>query len=257
MREELLVLYKELTSLLNKKFICVSWFPAASSILFTKKSERSLWFCVDYRALNTIIKKNCYSLPLIYKILNWINKAKWFIKLNVSVIFHKLWITEEQKWLTVFRIYYKLFKWFITLFNMINVLSTFQWYINWVLHQYLNDFCSVYLNNVLIFINEIWFKHCEHVNKMLNCFNKVGLFLNIKKYEFEVIRIKYLEFIVNIEVGIQMNSEKIKVIIEWQFFIIIKNVWSFLNFVNFYWQFIKFFAEVAVHLIKLTDDVLW
>ena len=110
---------------------------------------------------------------------------------------------------------------------------------------------------MLIFINETWFKHCEHINKMLNCFNKTGLFLDIKKCKFKVIRIKYFGFIINARVSIQMDPEKIKAITEWQPFTMIKDVWSFLDFVNFYQQFIKSFAEIAVSLIKLIDDVLW
>ena len=80
--------------------------------------------------------------------------------------------------------------------------------------QYLNDFCSVYLNNVLIFINEIQSEHCEHINKVLNCFDEAELFLDIKKCKFKVIKIKYFEFIVNAGADIQMNSEKIKTITE-------------------------------------------
>ena len=59
---------------------------------------------------------------------------------------------------------------------------------------------------------------------MLNCFNETGLFLNIKKCKFKMIKIKYFKFIVNVRVDIQMNSEKIKAITEWQFFITVKNV---------------------------------
>ena len=66
----------------------------------------------------------------------------------------------------------------------------------------MNDFCTVYLNNVLIFINKIQSEHCEHINKVLNCLNEVRLFFDIKKCEFEMIRIKYLEFIINAEAGI-------------------------------------------------------
>ena len=234
-REELLILYKELTSLLNKKFIHINQFPAAFPVLFIKKPEGSLQFCINYKALNTIIKKNCYPLPLINETLNQINKTKWFTKLNVSTTFYKLQITEEQKWLTAFRTHYGLFKWLITPFGMTNAFNTFQQYINWILHQYLNNFCSVYLNNVLIFTNGTQSEHHKHVNKMLNCFNKTGLFLNIKKCEFEVTRTKYLEFIVNAGVSIQMDPEKIKVITEWQSSITVKDVQSFLNFVNFYW----------------------
>ena len=140
---------------------------------------------------------------------------------------------------------------------MVNAFNTFQWYINWVLYQYLNNFCSAYLNDVLIFTNGTQFEHCEYVNKMLNCLDETELFLDIKKCEFEVIKIKYLKFIVNARVSIQMDSEKIKAITEWQPFTTVKGVWSFLGFVNFYQQFIKFFAEVAVPLTKLISDVSW
>ena len=234
LREELLILHKELTNLLNKGFICVSWFSAASPVLFIKKPESDLWFCMNYRIFNAIMKKDCYPLSLIYETLNWISKAKWFTKLNIFTAFHKLWITKEQKWLTVFRTCYELFEWLITPFSMANAFSTFQWYINWILHQYLNDFYSAYLDDVLIFINKTWSEHHEHVNKMLNCLNEAGLFLNIKKCEFEVTRIKYLRFIVNTGVSIQMDPEKIKAITEWQPPITVKGVWSFLRFANFY-----------------------
>ena len=112
------------------------------------------------------------------------------------------------------------------------------------------------MNDVLIFINGTQSEHCEHVNKVLNCFDEAELFLNIKKCKFEVTRIKYLEFIVNVGVSIQMDPEKIKAITEWQPLITVKDIQSFLNFTNFYQQFIKFFAEVAVFLTKLISDVL-
>ena len=59
---------------------------------------------------------------------------------------------------------------------------------------------------------------------MLNCLDEAELFLDIKKCKFEVIRIKYLRFIVNTEVDIQMNPEKIKAITEWQPSTTIKDV---------------------------------
>ena len=77
---------------------------------------------------------------------------------------------------------------------------------------------------MLIFINGIWSEHCEYINKMLNCFNEAGLFLNIKKCEFEVIKIKYFRFIVNAWVSIQMDPEKVKAITEWQPSIMVKDV---------------------------------
>jgi hypothetical protein len=57
-REELLVLRKILTKLLNKGFIQVSNSPVAALVLFAKQPSRKLQFCVDYWALNALTKKD-------------------------------------------------------------------------------------------------------------------------------------------------------------------------------------------------------
>jgi hypothetical protein len=57
-RGELLVLRKELTSLLDKGFIRASNSPAASPVLFARKPGGGLRLCVDYRALNALTKKD-------------------------------------------------------------------------------------------------------------------------------------------------------------------------------------------------------
>ena len=84
-KDELLVLRKTLTDLLDKGFIRVSYSPTATPVLFVRKPGEGLRFCVDYRALNRITRKDRYPLPLIYDTLRNIGKAKWFTKIdNVS-----------------------------------------------------------------------------------------------------------------------------------------------------------------------------
>jgi len=75
-QDELLVLRKVLTELLEKNFIRVSHSSAAAPVLFVRKPGGGLRFCVDYRALNAISKKDRYPLPLIHKTLNQIGQAK-------------------------------------------------------------------------------------------------------------------------------------------------------------------------------------
>jgi hypothetical protein len=75
-RGELLVLRKELTSLLKKGFIQVSSSPAATLVLFAKKLGGGLCLYINYRALNEITKKDRYPLPLIQETLNNLSKAK-------------------------------------------------------------------------------------------------------------------------------------------------------------------------------------
>jgi hypothetical protein len=68
-KDELLVLRKTLIDLLDKGFIRVSNSPTAAPILFIKKPKGGLRFCIDYRRLNRVIKKDRYPLPFIYETL--------------------------------------------------------------------------------------------------------------------------------------------------------------------------------------------
>jgi hypothetical protein len=150
-RDELLVLRKTLTDLLDKGFIRVSSSPAAAPVLFVRKPGGGLRFCVNYQGLNRVTNKDRYLLPLIYKTLRNISKARWFTKLDVIAAFHKIRITKGDKWKTAFRTCYRLFKWLVTPFRLANAPSTFQKYINYTLQDYLDEFCSAYINNILIY----------------------------------------------------------------------------------------------------------
>ena len=68
-RDELLVLRKTLTEYLDKGFVRASNSPAAAPVLFVRKPGGGLRFCVDYRGLNRITRKDHYPLPLIYETL--------------------------------------------------------------------------------------------------------------------------------------------------------------------------------------------
>jgi hypothetical protein len=89
-RDELLVLRKTLTELLDKLFIRVSNSSAAAPVLFVRKPGGGLRFCVNYRGLNKITRKDRYPLPLIYETLRNIRQVKWYTKLDMITAFHKI-----------------------------------------------------------------------------------------------------------------------------------------------------------------------
>jgi len=122
---KLLVLRKTLTKYLGKGFIQVSNSLAAAPVLFVRKPGSGLRFCVNYYSLNRITQKDRYPLPLIYKTLQSIRKAKWFTKLDVITAFYKIRITKRDKWMTAFCTRYRLYKWLVTSFGLANALSTF------------------------------------------------------------------------------------------------------------------------------------
>jgi hypothetical protein len=251
-REELLVLRKTLTEHLGKGFIRVSNSPAAAPVLFVRKPGGGLRFCVDYRSLNRITRKDRYPLPLIYETLQNIGEAKWFTKLDVVAAFHKIRIAEGNEWMTAFRTRYGLYEWMVTPFGLANAPSTFQKYINWALRDYLDEFCSAYVDDILIYTNGSKEQHREHVKKVLVRLRDAGLQLDIDKCEFEVKETKYLGFIITAETGIKMDPAKVEAILNWEAPTSVRGVRSFLGFANFYRTFIRNYSDMVMPLTRLT-----
>ena len=79
---ELNVLKVYLDNAIKAGIVCKSILPAASPIMFVLKLDSSLQLVINYRCLNNIIIKNCYSLPLISDMLNYLQGAKKFTKLD-------------------------------------------------------------------------------------------------------------------------------------------------------------------------------
>ena len=124
-RDELLVLRKTITDLLDKGWIRASSSSSGAPVLFVKKPGGRLRFCVNYRALNAITKQNRYPLPLIRETLKSFLQARWFTKLNVRAAFYRLRIKEGDKWKTAFRTRFGLLEWLITPFGLAGAPATF------------------------------------------------------------------------------------------------------------------------------------
>jgi len=75
-----------------------------------------------------------------------------------------------------------------------------------MLFNYLNDFYTTYLDNIIIYSNNK-LEYKEHVCKVLLWLYEVGLQADIKKLEFSVKQTKYLKFIISTN-SIKANPKK-------------------------------------------------
>ena len=251
-RDELLVLRKTLTELLDKNWIRASSSPGGAPVLFAKKPGGGLRFCVDYRALNAITQKDRYPLPLIRETLRAMSKARWFTKVDVRAAFHRLRIKEGDEWKTAFRTRFGLFEWLVTPFGLAGAPAAFQRYINSTLDEFLDWFCSAYLDDILIYTDGSYEDHMAKVNMVLERLSAAGLKLDIKKCEFAVKQVKYLGFIITAGEGIKVDPEKVEAIRKWEAPTNVRGVRSFIGFANFYRDFIENFGDIAAPLLELT-----
>jgi hypothetical protein len=248
--EELLAIRQYLLENLDKGFIESSQAPFASPVLFVKKPSGGLRFCIDFRKLNAITRKDRYPLPLIDETLARISKAKIFTKLDIRQAFHRIRMDPASEDLTTFRTRYGAYKCKVLPFGLTNGPATYQRYMNDVLFDYLDDFCTAYLDDILIYSDNA-LEHEQHVTKVLERLRKAGLQADIKKCEFSIKRTKYLGFIISTN-GIEVDPEKVEIIRNWKEPRTVKGIQSFLGFCNFYRRFIQDYGIIARPLIHLT-----
>jgi hypothetical protein len=112
----------------------------------------------------------------------------------------------------VFNMRYSLFETLVMPFGLSNALVIFQAWINEILYLYLDVFYTVYINNILIYSDNL-LEYKKYIKKILYVLQDISFQLDIKKYEFEVIKITYLGLIFFTE-SVRMDPAKIKYIID-------------------------------------------
>ena len=240
---------------LKKGFIVPSNAPFGSPVLFAKKPGGGWRFCVDYRKLNEVTKKDKYPIPLIEETLSRLARAKVYTKLDIRQAFYRIRMKQEIEDLTTFRTRYGSYKYKVLPFGLTNGPSTWQRFINQLLLPHLDDFCTAYLDDILIY-SEDPLEHEEHVRKVLKILRDNKLQVDIKKSEFCVTETKYLGFIITTK-GIRMDPDKVSVVQDWPVPTTLKSLQSFLGFCNFYRTFLPDFGRVARPLTKLLKQGCW
>jgi len=203
---------KYLIEHLNKEFIFFSFASYVSLILFAEKKDESLRFCVNYRKLNALIKRDRYPLSLIDETLARIQESKYLTRLNIIVAFNKLHMHSGSEDLTTFITFFDSYKYHVMLFELTNESTFYQHYMNDVLFKYLHQFCQIYLNDIIIYSKTLK-KHKQHVRLILNRLREAGLQIDIDKCEFHVQKTIFLELLMSIE-KLKMNSRKVQAVVD-------------------------------------------
>jgi hypothetical protein len=179
-----------------------------------------------------------------------LSRVKWFTKLDIRGAYDLICMAEGEEWKTAFHTWYGLFESLVMLFSLTNTPATFQNFINDVLAPYLNWFCTAYLDDTLIY-SDTFQEYQEHVNWVLEAFEKAGLHLKPETCEFHHQEVKYLGLIISTE-GIKMDPEKITTVQDWEAPCNLKDVCVSLGFANFYCRFVWNYSKIIQPLTLLT-----
>ena len=95
----------------------------ASPIVLVQMEDGSVRFCVDYRKLNSVIRKDAYPLPHIYDTLDTLAGSRWFSMLDLFSGYWRVEVAEADREKTLFTTRHE-FK--VMPFGLCNAPVTFQ-----------------------------------------------------------------------------------------------------------------------------------
>jgi hypothetical protein len=145
-----------LTENLETGHICLSKSPMASPVFFIKKKDGSLRLVQDYRMLNEMTVKNKYPLLLISELVNQLQGAKYFTKLDVNWGFNNVQIEDGDEWKAAFQTNRGLFEPLVMFFGLTISLATFQTMTNDIFSDMISEgVVVVYLDDILIFTKDL------------------------------------------------------------------------------------------------------
>jgi len=224
-----------------------SW---ASPVCLVKKKDGTFRFCIDYRRVNAVSKKDAYPIPDIQDALDNLRGSRCFATIDLLSGYWQLGMTDRAKERSAFCTRRGLFQFTRMPFGLSGAPGSFCRLMSNVLRDLLWVVCLCYLDDIVVFAcspEEL----LERLRIVLDRLRDVGLKAKPSKCELFKPEIKFLGHIVSVD-GIDPLPDKLEAIRDWPVPHCLRDVRAFFGLASYYRRFVKGFATIAEPVTRLT-----
>ncbi|XP_074293464.1 uncharacterized protein LOC141620513 [Silene latifolia] len=231
--EEAKELQRQVQELIDRGYVQESLSPCAVHALLVPKKDGTWRMCIDSRAVNNITIKYRFPMPRLDDMLDELNGARVFSKIDLRSGYHQMRIREGDEWKTAFKTKQGLYEWLVMPFGLCNAPSSF-----------------------MRLMNEE--QHLEHLRKVFEKLREQKLYGKLEKCMFMVPSVTFLGYIVG-EEGVSVDPSKVEAIQSWPIPKTTTEVRSFHGLASFYRRFIQNFSSIVAPITELTKkgEFVW
>jgi len=240
---------EELQKMLKKEVIRKSKSSWSSPVTFVPKKNGEVRYCIDYRKLNQVTKKDNHPLPRIDDILDQMQGSQWFSTIDLASGYWQVEIEEEDKEKTAFITNEGLYEFNVMPFGLCNAPATFQRLMHEVLGDLIYNKAPVYIDDVNVH-SKTFEQHLEDLEEVFERIRRSGLKLRMDKCHFCDREIEFLGYIVGKD-GIKTSEKIIEKVKNYPRPTNVTEVRGFLGLASYYRRFIKDFSKLAKPITEL------
>ena len=224
--------------------------PWASPVCLVRKPDNSYRFCIDYRKVNVLSKKDAFPVPDIHDALDNLRGARWFATLDLLSGYWQLGLTDRARERSAFCTRQGLFEFVRMPFGLCGAPATFCRLMTIVLAGLLLIVCICYIDDIIIYART-QSELLERLNTVLVRLASHGFKIKPGKCVLFRQEIQFLGHIVNVQ-GIQPLPDKLAAICDWPVPSDVRDVRAFYGLASYYRRFVQGFASIAEPLTAMT-----